>query len=147
MRRRPSSRLLLLDPNDRILLFQFSFANGPLAGQSYWATPGGAVEGEETFEQAAIRELKEETGLVFETVGEEITRREYELQLPSGEIVVADEHYFLVRVADQKISDEQWSDHEKNVMTDHHWWSQEELLQTTATIFPENLLELIQTSQ
>ncbi|SFJ70472.1 8-oxo-dGTP diphosphatase [Halobacillus dabanensis] len=35
---------------------------------SSWSLPGGAVERDETFEQAAIRESKEETNLTIETV-------------------------------------------------------------------------------
>ena len=41
MRTRPSSRLLVLDPQNRLLLFKFEHRKGPLAGQSFWATPGG----------------------------------------------------------------------------------------------------------
>ncbi len=143
MRRRPSSRLLLLDPSGRVLLFRFAFTKGALSGQTYWATPGGGVETGETFEQAAIRELEEETGLLVDAVGNEITRREYVLQLPDGEFVMADERFFMVRTFERTISDALWSDHEKEVMTAHRWWSQEELALSADTIYPENLLELI----
>jgi len=39
----------------------------PEAG--YWSIPGGAVEFGETFEQAVIREVAEETGLIIEIEG------------------------------------------------------------------------------
>lgn len=48
----------------RVLLVQR--ANEPLAGQ--WSLPGGAVELGETLEEAVVRELKEETGLVVRVV-------------------------------------------------------------------------------
>ncbi len=44
MRIRKSSRLLVLNENHQILLFQFTHTNDALAGQSYWATVGGGLE-------------------------------------------------------------------------------------------------------
>src|SRR5689334_25328500 len=75
MRRRPSSRLLVIDPSNRVLLFRFMFKHGPLAGQNYWATPGGALEAGESFADAARRELFEETGITREVVGLEVADR------------------------------------------------------------------------
>ncbi|MFN8553808.1 MAG: NUDIX domain-containing protein [Candidatus Obscuribacterales bacterium] len=51
MNRRASSRLLVLDPDNRLLLFRYSYSRGCLAGQNYWATPGGALEPGESFER------------------------------------------------------------------------------------------------
>ena len=41
---RPSSRLLILDRHNRLLLFKFAHRSGPLAGQTFWATPGGGLD-------------------------------------------------------------------------------------------------------
>lgn len=143
MRARPSSRLLLLDPLGRVLLFRFVHTKGALAGKAYWATPGGGLDEGESFEQAAIRELEEETGLRVENVGPEIGRRELVLQLTTGEKVMADERFFLVRTADGAISRDRWTALEREVMADHRWWSVDELAQTSDVVFPENLPELL----
>jgi len=139
-----SARLLILDEASRVLLFRFVYKRGPLAGQDFWGTPGGGVEDDETLERAALRELVEETGLRRQSVGPEVARREVALQLPDGEHVVQDERYFLVRVADDTLSRDDWTDLEREVMVEHRWWSLEELSQTEATVWPANLPEMLQ---
>ena len=51
-------------PNDKILLVK----RGTVVFKGYWALPSGRVDAEETFEQAVVREVKEETGLEIEIV-------------------------------------------------------------------------------
>jgi 8-oxo-dGTP pyrophosphatase MutT (NUDIX family) len=143
MRRRLSARLLILNEAGRLLLFRFVHKTGPLAGQDFWATPGGGVEDDESLEQAAVRELEEETGLQRSDVGPEIARHEVALQLPDGEHVVSDERYFLVRVTGDTLSRDNWTAFEREVMVDHRWWSREELARTKATVWPERLLEML----
>lgn len=63
MRTRRAARLLIINNTNDVLLFRFTHTSDALAGSSYWATPGGGLEDHETFEQAAIRELYEETGI------------------------------------------------------------------------------------
>ncbi|MGF9964281.1 NUDIX hydrolase [Bacillus rhizoplanae] len=55
---------LIHDDNGNILIVK------NIKGDSfYWGLPGGAVEGEETLEQAVIREVKEETGFKIVVTG------------------------------------------------------------------------------
>ncbi|MGA8256749.1 MAG: NUDIX domain-containing protein [Nocardioides sp.] len=48
---------LIVDDRDRVLLALWNEADQPK-----WTMPGGGVDLDETVEQAAVRELKEETG-------------------------------------------------------------------------------------
>ena len=89
MRERPSSRLLVIDPLQRVLLFRFEHKQGPLAGQQFWATPGGALDPGESYAQAACRELLEETGLLVDDPGPEVSQRIATFQMPYGDLVRA----------------------------------------------------------
>ncbi len=143
MRRRPSSRLLILDQSKRLLLFRFVHTQGALAGRDYWATPGGALEEGESFAAAAIRELFEETGLRIDSVGQIVAQQEFELQLTNGERVIADERFFVVHVSEQALSREHWTPAEMEVITDHRWWTMEELRTTHEMFFPELLVDFV----
>jgi 8-oxo-dGTP diphosphatase len=59
-----ASALIFDSSNERILLVR-----NKKGDTSYWSPPGGAVEKGETLEQAAIREIKEETGYDIEVNG------------------------------------------------------------------------------
>jgi 8-oxo-dGTP diphosphatase len=143
LRTRASSRLLVLDPSERVLLFRFVYGSGALAGRGFWATPGGEINPGETFEAAAMRELFEETGIRVDDVGAEIAQRTFVMQLPDGEHVMADERFFVIRAGDGALSREHWTDLEREVMAEHRWWTRTELAETREVIFPENLAEML----
>ncbi len=147
MRERKSARLLVIDPQQRVLLFHFVHTDDALAGHSHWATPGGGLEAGEDFRQAAIRELREETGIAIDDVGETVGERRFVMRLPSGEDVISMERYYLVRATSQQLSRDGWSEHETRVMAAHRWWSTEDLHQTTETVYPERLLEMLAGAQ
>jgi ADP-ribose pyrophosphatase YjhB (NUDIX family) len=143
MRERPSSRLLITTPKQRVLLFRFVHKTGALAGKAYWATPGGGVEDGETFEDAAIRELREETGIREARISALAGQRDVPLQLPDGEHVLAVERYFVVNTDTEALSRDGWTPQEKEVMADHKWWGREELSTTNETVYPEGLIAML----
>lgn len=95
--RRTTARVLIVDPNDHVLLLEDSDPSAPGA-PSVWITPGGGLEGDETPEMAAIRELAEETGLVVDP--EDLKGPFAQRNVVHGystKVVVQHEIFFLVR--------------------------------------------------
>lgn len=142
VRTRESARLLIINCLNQLLLFRFSHKNDALSGQAYWATPGGGLEVDETFEQAAIRELKEETGIDVDHVGHSLTERTFEMTLPCGEVVIAHEQFYLVKIAHADIDTSGWSLSEKSVINHYQWWDLNELRSINDIVYPSNIPDI-----
>ncbi|MGX7707709.1 NUDIX hydrolase [Methylobacterium sp. Gmos1] len=140
LRERPAARLLVLDGEHRLLLFRFAFRTGALAGEAYWATPGGGVEAGESFAEAAVRELREETGLPCSGTAPMLGERVFPMKMPDGEWVRARERFFAVRAGSDLLTRDGWTAHEVEVLAEHRWWTRDELVTPGAQVYPEDIV-------
>ncbi|MEE4199457.1 NUDIX hydrolase [Erythrobacter sp.] len=138
LRLRRSARIIVLCPAGDVLLFRFAIPGRP----PFWVTPGGECESGETFEEAARRELAEETGIEADC-GAQIARTTPRFVTPEGEPVQADERYFLLRVADRHISTEAHTPLERKVMTRHRWFGHKDLVSWNEAVYPESLAAMV----
>jgi 8-oxo-dGTP diphosphatase len=131
---RRASRLILLDPEGRVLLFRHAGVNR----RSFWAPPGGGLEGNETFEQAALREASEELGLngvAVRLLWERMTDFVY-IDGP----VRQHECFFLLEGRFQGLSAEVLEVHEREGILEIRWWTPAELQSTKEPVFPDEIV-------
>jgi 8-oxo-dGTP pyrophosphatase MutT (NUDIX family) len=109
---------------------------------TYWVTPGGGVEPGETWEEAALRELWEETGIVGVPLDGWIWSREKD-GLIGAEPVRAVERYYLVRAEPEVIHTGNQLAYEREVYQQFSWWSVDELRTSGETAYPAGLANLL----
>jgi 8-oxo-dGTP pyrophosphatase MutT (NUDIX family) len=136
---RPTARVLLLDLDDRVLLFR---ALG-LDGLPFWFTPGGGADPGETPEQAARRELFEETGLSGVDIGPEIWRRTVTVPF-DGLVREFRERWFLARVPQFQLDTRGFDQLERDTIREHRWWGLVELDACHERLVPGDLVVRIQ---
>jgi 8-oxo-dGTP pyrophosphatase MutT (NUDIX family) len=132
---RPAARVLLLDQSDRLLLVRFV---SPDTGVPFWAPVGGGLEPGETYEQAAVREVAEETGLAGLELGPHVYDREvaFTWRAQRWESI---EQWFVARVDAFEPSREGWTPQEHQDITVMRWWTAAELAAADEALVPLDL--------
>ncbi|OYO24492.1 NUDIX hydrolase [Enemella dayhoffiae] len=141
-RSRTAVRVVIL-AGDEVLLFEDS--DPGYADVRWWVTPGGGIDPGETPEQAAIRELQEETGLhVLEPQLTGPVARRVAVHGYSDQVLEQEELFYLVLVPKFVVDVSGHTEDEQLTLKSHRWWTLAELADTNAWIWPRYLLDLIE---
>ena len=134
--------MLLIDDRDRVLLFDVALPQRP--DDRLWITPGGGLDPGETREDAALRELYEETGLRGVNLGPCIWKRRHTWQW-EDRWIESDERFYLLRAPAFQVVPAAPDEWEMQYVLGHRWWSLSEMIANgdTETFVPRSLPELL----
>ncbi|HSR85420.1 MAG TPA: NUDIX domain-containing protein [Streptosporangiaceae bacterium] len=137
-------RVVLRDRAGRILLFRAVLPSR--ADSHWWELPGGGIEPGETYQQAAIREIREETGLEISAaqVGPPRWRRTATwtaraIRRLQHEVVVAVD----IDADAPPVADGGRTAEEAEEYVDARWWEVAEVLASTERFYPGRLPDLL----
>ncbi|WP_330274534.1 NUDIX domain-containing protein [Lentzea sp. NBC_00516] len=138
---RIGARVLLLDANDRVLLVHACDPDD--RGHHWWELPGGGLDEDEKAEDAALREVAEETGLIVPSLGRKLWIRESRFHY-KGRDHHREDHVFLGRIDDiePKVA-LNLTENEKAGLIERRWWSAAELHECTDELLPAQLPGLL----
>jgi 8-oxo-dGTP pyrophosphatase MutT (NUDIX family) len=133
---RRSARVILIDPAGRTLLFQ---------SEDFWFTPGGGIEAGETTEEAAARELWEETGLRIapDQLGPLVAETSGYADLGWATGMFHDAFYFHRSPPGFAVDTSGWQPLEASTMSGHRWWTADEVDASHRNVFPFGLGPLL----
>lgn len=137
------ARVLLLDGDGRMLLVRGHDPHQP--ERSFWFTPGGGLEEGETYREAAVRELAEETGYVLsveELVGP-VWRRTAVFDFASRPYTQHEEIFVgLLADAERRAREEaSFTEDEDEALDEFAWMTQAQVAGERREVFPDALRE------
>ncbi len=132
---RAAARVILLDENDRLLYLR---AHENSTGKAFWVMPGGGLDQSESFENAAVREVREETGLEID-LGPCVWFRHHTYSWERREHNQF-EVFFVARTPATDIGP--WK--QDVYISGHRWWTLAELKASKEVFSPRNVATLLE---
>ncbi len=143
---RPTSRVVVLDPDGRVLLLGARLTDPalPPGDVLFWYTPGGGVEDGESVRQAAVRELAEEVGLVVEPSSLEgpVWLRRHVGPFAGVEID-SRETFFALRGIVHEVDASGRTELELLGEEPHRWWSLADIAASRESFAPRDLADAL----
>ena len=136
---RPTVRILLVDDQNRVLLFRGQDPDQP--NTRFWFPTGGGIELGETAQEAARREVQEETGLTEFELGPHIWNRRHVFTF-YGSYQDVQELWFFARAPAFEIDISGFSEEERKSIREYRWWSHDDLENTKDLLTPRTLASL-----
>jgi 8-oxo-dGTP diphosphatase len=139
---RPSARLILLDPQDRLFLFKVHdpavFDPAYPFHDPFWVMIGGMVDPGEDFAQAAVREADEETKLPVIDTPSWVWTRERRMSW-RGRDVLHKERFFLAHTDRTEADTSGLDERERSWTQGHRWWRADEIAASSERFEPLDL--------
>ena len=143
IRERSAARVILIDDDGRVLVLRGHDADQP--ERSWWFTVGGGIDAGESPVQAALREMREEAGIVLDAgdlVGPVLTRtgifeffvetcRQYEV-------------FYLARTPSTvRTTMDGWTAAERELLDEMAWLTAAQLREQPLEVFPPELPDVV----
>ena len=143
---RETARIVLYDGTGRFLLMLTHF-DARVGLPPRWITPGGGIDDGETPLDAAVRELREETGLNVEpaVLGDPLVAVPGYWDWPDGENFHSYvDHFYALRVDDFELDRSGWTESEHHDVIDIRWWTLDEIHAESPFVGPPELLDVLE---
>lgn len=146
VKHRETARVFLTSADGRMLLIYTHWDPGT-GLPPRWLTPGGGIDPGESALEAAVRELREETGLQVgpEALGEKVHELYFELNWADGQLETGVAHFYRLQVDEIfDLDKSEWMPDEHRDIIEYRWWNPADLIASEELVGPPGLREYLQ---